>query len=449
MDRRAILLSVPGFWLAGQARAAVTGSDWPNWRGPAFNGSSPEKGLPVKFSPSEGVKWTTELPGPSAATPVIIGDSVFVTAALREQQQLLALCVDRNTGKERWRQIAGTGYRPAGLGTAVQLDDRSNYASPSPVSDGKRVIFFFGNGDLVAYDLNGKLLWSRNLQKDYGDFCFGWTFSSSPQLYEGRLYFQLLQRDLAVSGRGRPGSKSYLFAFNPATGAEEWRVERPSPAKLESREAFTTPIPHEHKGRKELVLAGGDVLTGHDPATGKELWRWGTWNPGHVQGFWRLVPSPAVGGGVILACAPKREPVYAVKAGGNGELGADGLAWVSEQRGPVTSDVPTPLFYKDRFYILSDVRKTITCTEPATGKAIWSQPTPGPSMCWASPAGADGRVYVMSLTGDVHVYHADTGEILATNPMATDESEIRSSIAVAHASLFIRTNSRLYCIGKA
>lgn len=434
--------------LALSLAAAAGAQDWPNWRGPAYNGSSEETGLPVRFSPAEGVKWSTELPGPSSATPIVWGDCVFVSSTDPKAQALLALCLDRTTGKVKWQQAAGSGYRPAGKGTAIQLDEKSFYASPSPVTDGKRAVFFYGNGDLVAFDFGGRKLWARNIQKEYGDFCFGWTFSSTPQLYDGRLYVQVLQRDLAVAGRGRDGSESFLLALDPATGKELWKVSRPSPAKLESREAFTTPIPFEHNGRKEIVLAGGDLLTGHDPATGKELWRWGTWNPGHQHPSLRLVPSPVGGGGVVLGCGPKREPVYAVKAGGAGNVSETGLAWKSDPRSAVTTDVPTPLFYRGRFYVLSDVRKTISCVEPADGKVVWSTPVPGLSMCWASPTGADGKIYLLSLTGEVHVLDAEKGQLLATNRMTEDENELRSSIAVAHGNLFIRTNTRLYCVGK-
>lgn len=428
--------------------ACADAQDWANWRGPHYNGSTEAKNLPVRFSRTENVKWAADMPGPAAATPIIWGDYVFVSSTDLKAQNLAALCLDRKTGKVRWKHIVGSGYRPAGEGTAIALDYRSNYASPSPVTDGKRVVFFYGNGDLVAFDLAGKKLWARNLQRDYGDFCFGWTFSSSPQLYAGRLYMQILQRDLAVGARGKDGSESFLLALDPATGKELWRQARPTTARMESREAFTTPIPHEHAGRKELIIAGGDFLTGHDPATGKELWRWGTWNPGHRENWWRLVPSPVAGGGVVLVCAPKRAPVYAAKAGGSGNLGTAGLVWSSEERSEVTSDVPTPLFYRGKFYILSDLRRSISCVEPATGKVLWTTALPGRQMCWASPTGADGKVYLMNLNGEVFILNAADGKLLAQIPMAEGESEIRSTIAVAHGNLFIRTNTRLYCIGK-
>ncbi|MGV3720465.1 MAG: PQQ-binding-like beta-propeller repeat protein [Actinomycetota bacterium] len=451
MSTTRIPLLVLGLSLAvGVAAAAPkdAGRNWPGWRGPNSDGSSAETGLPVKFSPTAGVRWSVDMPGPSAATPVVWGDSVFLTAAKLDTEELLAICVDRKTGKTRWSHSVGSGYRPAGKGNGVTLDSRSNYASPSPVTDGKRAIFFYGNGDLVAFDFAGKKQWARNLQKENGDFCFGWTFSSTPLLYEGKLYMQILQRDLAVDGRGRNGSASYLMAMDPASGKELWRAERPTKAKMESREAFTTPVPYENNGRKEILLAGGDLLSGHDPATGKELWRWGTWNVDHREPYWRLVPSPVAGGGVVLGCGPKREPVYAVKLGGNGDMSENGLAWKSEPRGPVTTDVPTPLFYQGKFYIVSDVRKNITCVNPKDGSTVWSTPLEGPAMCWASPTGADGKIYVMSLRGEVFVLDAVKGELLASNPMADGENEIRSSVAVAHGELFVRTNSKLFCIRK-
>ena len=430
------------------AAGATIAQDWPNWRGPHFNGSTQAKNLPVKFSPSENVKWAADLPGSSAATPIIYGNNVFVSSADPKNEALVALCLDRLTGKVKWRHAVGSGYQPGGEGNKIQMDDRSNYASPSPVTDGKRVVFFFGNGDLAAFDLAGAKLWQRNVQKEYGDFAFQWTFSSSPQLYAGKLYLQILQRDQPVGSRGKQGAPSFLLALDPATGKELWRQERPSKAVMESREAFSTPIPHDHNGRKQLILAGGDYLTGHDPQTGKELWRWGTWNEGHREAWWRLVPSPVAGAGVVLVCAPKRQPVYAANLGGTGDLTAAAPAWKSEDRSPVSSDVPTPLFYNGKFYVLSDVRRSLSCVEPKTGAVVWTVPVPGRQMCWASPTGADGKIYLINLNGDVFVMDAASGKVLAENAMDAEGAEIRSSVAVAHGNLFIRTKDKLYCVGK-
>ena len=188
-----------------------------------------------------------------------------------------------------------------------------------------------------------------------------------PTFYDGRLYLQVLQRDVPVNGRGRKDGPidSFLLALDPKTGNELWKVIRPSDARQESLESYSTPIPFTDNGRTELLIAGGDCLTAHDPANGKELWRWGSWNPTKIT-HWRLVPSPVAGRGVVLACAPKGSPVYAVKAGATGTLDVSGLAWTSTER-ETSSDVSTPLFYQDRFYLLNSDRKTLSRVVPGSG----------------------------------------------------------------------------------
>jgi outer membrane protein assembly factor BamB len=155
------------------------------------------------------------------------------------------------------------------------------------------------------------------------------------------------------------------------------------------------------------------------------------------------------GGGVVLGCGPKSKPIYAVKAGQSGDLTAAGPAWHSEVRGVVTADVPTPLFYRGSFYVVSDLKKTLSAVSPRDGKVLWSVPTPTRSAIWASPTGGDGKIYAMSLQGEVNVFDADQGELLATNPMATGENDIRSAIAISGGNLFIRTNTRLFCVGRS
>lgn len=413
--------------------------DWPQWRGPNFNGSSGDNGLPSTWS-KETARWTAPMPGPSAATPVVQGDRVFVSSSDFASSTLRAICLDRKTGRVLWNNRVGEGK--------IQQDDKSNFASPSPVADAARVFFFYGNGALVAFDHAGKEIWSRNITKDYGEFAFQWTFAASPLLYDGRLYLQVLQRDVPVHGRGRTDGpiESYLLALDPATGKTLWRQVRANEAAAESKEAFSTPIPFEFQGRKEILIAGGDCLTGQDPATGRELWRWGTWNPRKI-GHWRLVPSPVAGGGVILACAPKGDPVYAIKAGGNGVLNDSAIAWKTDQKREVSSDVPTPLFFDGDFFVLSDVRKNLSRVEPASGNVKWTVPLPGRAKFEASPAGADGKVYLMNFGGEVVVVDAAKGEILATVAMGDEGDDMtRSSMVVSDGQLFIRTNHKLHCV---
>lgn len=430
------------FFVAGLLMATPLpglAANWPQWRGPAFNGSSPETGLPSTWS-KQTVQWRADLPGPTASSPIIWGDRVFVSTPNDTTKTLHALCLDRKTGRTIWDRKVGEGR--------IDRDEKSNFASPSPVAEAERVFFYYGNGILTAFDHAGQELWSRSLAKDYGEFAFQWTYSTSPMLYGGKLYVQVLQRNVPVHGQGRADGpiESYLLALDPATGKTLWRHVRPSDAVAESLEAFSTPVPFEAEGRKEILLAGGDCLTGHDPETGRELWRWGTWNPGKI-GHWRLVPSPVAGGGVVLACAPKGSPAYAIKAGGNGLLNDSAIAWKSDQKREISSDVPTPLFFENDFFILSDVRKNLSRVDPATGNVKWTVELPGRRKFEASPTGADGKIYLLNFSGEVVVVEAAKGAILSTIAMGEEGDDMtRSTIAVAHGQLFIRTNHKLWCV---
>jgi outer membrane protein assembly factor BamB len=417
---------------------SLQGENWSNWRGPSHNGSTTEKNLPAKWSPTENIAWKTKLPGISAATPIIHGDHIFLPSTDEKTKELQAIALDRKTGKELWRKT---------VNFSIRRDNRSTYASSSAVTDGERAIFFYGNGDLVAYSFAGKELWQRNIQRDYGDFAFQWTFSSSPLLHNGTLYMQVLQRDTPVHGKGKEGAESYLLAIDPKTGKTMWRHVRASEAYAESLEAFSTPMPYTHEGREEILIVGGDCLTGHDPESGKEFWRWGTWNPTKI-GHWRLVPSPAAGGGVVLACAPKRAPVYAVKLGGNGNLDDSALAWVSEDVREISSDVPTPLFYDGDFFVLSDVQNALVRVEPRTGKVKWNVELPRGAKYRSSPTAADGKIYFMNHDADVFVVDAASGGILNQIEMGDKGASVRASVVISQGNLFLRTSDALYCVGK-
>ena len=442
---------ISSFALLSLSFSALAG-DWTNWRGPNYNGATTATGLPTKFSKTKNIAWKTALPGASAATPIIVGDRVFLTAAQIEDSgsgkgRLLAMCLDRKSGKILWERNAGSGYRPNGDGADYRLDNRTNYASPSAVTDGEVVVFFFGNGDLIAYSLKGDQIWRRNIQKDYGDFTFQWTFAATPTLFEDKLYLPILQRDEQVKGRGKANNPSYILAMDPKNGKTLWKHVRPSDANKESLESFGTIIPHNG----ELLIAGGDVLTGHDPETGKEHWRWGTWNPGHREQWWRLVPSPVVGDGVVLVCAPKKQPVYAITPGKNTKLAWKSEGQISNNKDVLTSDVCTPLFYEGKFFVVygEGRDKTMAACEPKTGKIHWTTNLESRKLVRCSPTAADGKIYVHNHGGEVYVIESKSGKVLNRTEMGeSGDDQTRSSIAIAGKQLFIRTNGMIYCVGK-
>jgi outer membrane protein assembly factor BamB len=423
--------------------STVQAEDWPQWRGPFFNGSTTEKNLPTDWSQTDNIAWSVDLAGSSAATPIVFGDKVFLSGVDSDKDVLLAMCFNRINGKLLWKHNIAKG---------ISKDSKSTYATSSPVTNGKIVVFFYANGDLVCFDLNGNRQWARNIHDDYGPFAFQWTFSSSPVLFKNKLYLQVLQRDVPVGGRGLIDRKneSYILAMEPDTGNTLWRHIRPSKAKRESREAFTTPIPHSLNGKQQLLVIGGDALTGHDLETGRELWRWGTWNPRRIT-HWRHVPSPIVGDGIILVCAPKRSPIYAIRPNSEGVLDESAITWISKNNEKErSSDVPTPAYYDGDFFILNDLGKHLSRVEPRSGKIKWTIETPGKAKYEASPLAADGKIYIINHAGEAAVVNAENGQIINFIPM--DESNgrevVRASISAAYGHLFIRTTRRLYCVGK-
>jgi len=416
--------------------------NWAHWRGPHYDGSSDEKNLPSDFSKTQNVKWSAVLPGTSAATPIIWGDYVFVSSGEEKGKTLRALGLDRKSGKILWEHEVGIGY---------SQDDKSNFASPSPVTDGKVVVFLYGNGELAAFDPAGKSLWAKHLQKEFGTFAYQWTYGASPTIFDGKLFVQILQRDQPVRGRGNTDGPidSFLLALEPATGKELWKHVRPCDARMESKEAYSTPIPFEHSGRTEMLITGGDCITGHEIKGGQELWRWGTWNPERIT-HWRLVPSPVSGSGVVLACAPKGSPVYAFKAGAKGTVDDSWIAWKSSEK-EVSSDVATPLFYKGRFYILNGEKRVISRVEPASGKVEWTGDLESRIKIEASPTGADDKIYFQNFRGEVFVVAAaEQFKLIKMIPMGDEgDDQLRSSISISQGDLFIRTGHKLYCVGNA
>jgi hypothetical protein len=185
-----------------------------------MNGSTRDIGLPSEFSPTDNVKWSMDMPSPSASVPIIWGDDVFVSMAEPDASgdfdkgKLFAMCLDRETGEVKWKDEAGSGFAK---------DDRTNFSAPSAVTNGEVVVFFFGSGDLAAYEVGGKKLWDTNIQEDYGEFAFGWTFSSSPLLHGDVLYFQVLQRDVQANGFGKEaGNESCFMGVVLYTGVGLW-----------------------------------------------------------------------------------------------------------------------------------------------------------------------------------------------------------------------------------
>jgi len=412
---------------------AALARDWPQWRGPFLNGSTDEKNLPVEFGRTENVAWVNPLPGAASSTPIVSGGRVFVSSTDSESKDLLGLCFDVKSGEQLWRKKLATAESKFNRG--------NNMASPSPVCDGKNVYFLYGNGELVGVDFAGNKLWSRNLVKEYGALSLLFGYSSSPLYYDGRLYVVVQRRDKMENGKKLD---SFLLAIDPNSGEDLWKHERKTDAVGEALEAYNTPIFFENKGHTEIVIAGSDHITGHDPQSGEEFWRFG-FNPSK-ETTWNTVPTPVTGQGIIYAAIGRGSRIIALKTGRRGTLSAKDVAWTFD--GPCP-DVSSPLYYKGNVYVL-DGKKTriVTCLDAKTGQQKWQVRLPGSGPWWASMTASDDKIYCMSKAGDVVVLAANDKQLKVISHISLNEKPCQSSIVIADGYLFIRTARNLFCVGK-
>ncbi len=431
---------------------AASAEDWPHWRGPNRDGVSDEVGLPVSWDTDNGVVWKTAMPAWSGATPIVSGDTVFLNVSIPNEDAGVPANPSEGYRRRRGAPATGRGNLPyagrielwaldrsdGSVRWSRHLSDRDirgrkqNMSSPSPVTDGETVFVLTGTGILKAFDFAGVELWSRDIPGDYGDFGLNWGYASSPLLFGDALFVQVLHGM-------KTDDPSYLLRIDPGTGETVWRVERPTEAIRESPDSYTTPFVHEVDGRHELVITGGDVVTGHDLDTGRERWRSRGLNPEN-NGAYRIVASPIVKNGIIYA--PTRvKPLLALRTGGEGDITDSHRIW-SFDRGP---DVPTPVTDGERFFVVTD-NGVLYALDARTGETLMGPERLAPGTYSASPILADGRLYVINEDGVASVVGVGTGdfEILATNDMG---SYTLSSMAISGGQIFLRTAEALYCIG--
>ena len=401
--------------------APLHAENWPAWRGPTANGVSRETNLPSRWSKTENITWKLDLPEWSGSTAIIWGEHIFLNVAQGTDLHLWA--VDRTKGQPIWKRHLSAGNHQ---------ERKQNMSSPSPVTDGRHVWVMTGTGILKAFDFGGKELWTRDIQKDYGRFGLNWGYASSPLLYEDALFVQVLHGM-------KTDDPSYLLRIDKASGKTLWRVERPTKAIRESPDSYTTPALLRYGNTTEIVVTGGDVVTGHDPATGKELWRAGGLNPTNNPSY-RIVASPFVFGEMIYA--PTRErPLLALRAGGRGDITTSHRVFAFDS-GP---DVPTPVTDGQYLYVVRD-NGVMFCLDAKTGKTLYGPERLRPGTYSGSPVLADNKIYVTNEDGVTMVVRAGPKfEILAQNDLG---EYTLSSPAISEGQLFIRTDKALYAIGR-
>ena len=400
---------------SGLLSVEVSAADWPAWRGPWGTGISPEKALTINWDSPRAVRWRTALPEAGNSTPIVAKGRIFVTQSEGTRRNLL--CFDRKDGRLLWK---------SGLG--VEFQERTHktnpHASASPVTDGERIIVWFGSVGLVAYDFDGKELWRTDL--GIHDHRFG--YGGSP----------VIQGELCFLNFG-PGAREFLVAVDKKLGKEVWRHTSPVPGADDIFGTWSTPLIVETQGRVELISALRGELAALDPKTGKVVWSVNDWG---IQ----AKASPVAADGVVVLAGdfePKTSEV-AVRLGGTGDVSKTHVLWrKTPSRGRVgTGVIQDGYLYGARTGGIAD------CIELESGKVVWEERLPiksGNSAIWTSPVLADGKLYFVNQGGDVFVVRARPQfELVSVHPLG---ETCNASPAISDGEIFLRTHQTLWCFG--
>jgi outer membrane protein assembly factor BamB len=376
--------------------------------------------LPTTWSATSNIVWKTDLPGPGTSSPIIVGKKIFLTCYsgygidkndpgdIKELKRHL-LCIDSEKGKILWKREFKAVQPEASYGTYLNLH---GYASSTPVSDGRNVFVFFGKSGVFAYDLDGKEVW----QTSVGKGTHGWGSATSPVLY----------KDLVIVNASVESGA--LVALNKKDGQEAWQAKG-------IRESWSTPVLVKvPKGGTELVVSGSKKVLGFEPENGKELW--------HSDSFdWYVCPTIVAHDGVVYAL--QNSACAAVRAGGRGDVTESHTVWKKNLGSVVTS----PVYANGHLYWAAG---SAMCVDGKDGTVVYRGGfKPGPGDVYASPLYADGRIYFVSRTNGAFVIEAGTKfKQLAHNSIAGDKSVFNGSPAVDGSRLLLRSDRRLYCIGK-
>jgi outer membrane protein assembly factor BamB len=416
------------FWLTAffaVGPQTLMAENWPGFRGPGRQGISNEKDLPTQWSETSNIIWKTAIAGEGWSSPIVFGDSVFVTTATDEGASFRLLCLDRKTGTVLWdRQILRQkpGHKQA----------LNSYATSTPVTDGKNVYIVAFDGSIAAVSTEGETIWTNRDFEYYSEHGLG----VSPILYKELL---IVAFDPSSSGADpklgwqKPWDKAVILALDKNTGKVCWEGKRGL-----SQIAHVSPQILSVNDEDQLVSSAGNVIQGFDPDTGERIWT--VSSPGEG-----VVPSVVVGEDLIFTASGFGDPaIRVVRTGGKGDITETHIAWESPDDVP---KIPSMLYVRPYLYLVTEAG-VAKCLKAATGEVIWRERV-GDRFS-TSPVWADGKIYFLSDKGTTTVIQEGAEfKVLAKNELssATGNETCKASPAVSQRNIFIRSEKNLFCIG--
>ncbi len=417
--------------------ADQTLANWPQWRGPEWNGVAARADPPVTWSATENLHWKLPVEGRGKGTPIVWGNRIFLLTAIAldkkmpipdvipkgtpninkhpqvigtwKPQRFKILCIDRIQGKLLWSRTVCEGMPHQGH------HNKGGFASSSPVTDGQYVYAYLGSFGLYCYDFEGRQVWKRDFVPQAIEDSLG--EGSSPALFGNTLVIVVDQE-----------TQSYVVAIDKRTGKDLWKQNRDETSN------WSTPRIFSHAGRRQVAVNGQTVRT-YDLATGELLWQCG----GHTAG---AIPMPAVGHDLVFTASGwRKDKLQAIRLGQRGDLtDSEHVAW-SLHRG--TPYVPCPLLWGDEIYLLED-QTFFSCLGATDGAQHYlKHRLPGRLSFSASPVGAADRIYLLSEEGTTVVLRRGREPtVLAVNEL--DDTFFASPALVGDA-IYLRGVSHLYC----
>jgi outer membrane protein assembly factor BamB len=366
----------------------ASAEDWPRWRGPDGNAVSCDGGLPAEWGADKNIAWRTELPGEGVSSPIVCGERIFLTAAFDNGMRRAVICLDRDTGRIVWTRE--TADDDPEVSSAL-----TGHAASTPATDGRHVVAALGNAGVVCYSNAGERLWHR----DFGEFESELGLASSPVIAADRV-FLVCDHD----GDRFRTFDSFLIALALDSGETIWKTDRPGLYR-----SWSTPILIPAPGvRGELIVNAQDHLRAYDPASGAELWR-----VGGMTGW--VTPSPVFADGLIFACSGRDGPTMAVRPGGRGDVTDSHVVWSGQRGAPY---VCSPVAYGGRLYVLNE-QGILSCYDAASGNQHYRERLEGKFV--ASPVAGDGKLYFTNDRGTTYVVCAGSKfELLAQNSLDED-----------------------------